>query len=257
MSRYLRASNRDLAAVGALVVLAVVVAVLPAPDWLRAAIALPVVLLCPGYALACALFPPKFISRDERGIYAVAFSIAGIALAGLVVQLAFDLNRTTWLVVLVLLTWGGCAVAALRRPLREETPRRASLRISVPIVLAALVVLALGIAAIAVATRGEDHQFASTHFTSLWIVPAKGAGPNPRALTVGVENHEGRALPYTLQVGSAARVESRWRLDLGAGESWQRRIAAPPGAFSRRAFASLYRGRTLYRRVAIEIGGFE
>lgn len=251
-----RGLDRDLVAVCIVVVLAAILAAAPVPDWLRTIVALPLVLICPGYALSCALFPPRFISRDERAIYTVVFSIVGIVLSGLLLQIVFPLDRVAWLILLLLLTWGGAAVGISRRPTGGSKPRLTLPRVPIVLTVGALAAAALAAAALAIGSAGEDRQFDSAHFTSLWIVP-KTVGSNADELTVGVENHEGKSLDYRLLISSGTRLESHRRLTLAPGETWTGNFSAPPSPFIRRIFASLYQGQTLYRRVAFETGGTE
>jgi uncharacterized membrane protein len=250
----LRAGDRDLAVVAGIAAVAAVAVLLPAPHWLRTIVVLPLALACPGYAIACAIFPPTFISGEERGIFSISFSIAGIALGGLLLQLVFPLERGVSLALLLALTWGGCLVAARRRRMFEltdaTTPR---LAIGLPVLAAALLAIGIGIAALVVATNGAERQLASSRFTSLWMVPSKGERAGD--IAIGVVNHEGRTVGYHLRVGSVARVERRWSFDLESGESWEQTVSSPAGGAEGGLFASLYRGSTLYRRVAIKPRG--
>lgn len=254
MRSRLRVGDRDLALAAGIAAVTVVVVLLPAPHWLRTVVALPLVLACPGYAIACAIFPPTFINRDERRIFSISFSIAGIVLGGLLLQLVFPLERGVSLVLLIVLTWGSCLVAAMRRRTSgltgADTPR---IGVGLPVIAAALLTIGIAVAAIVVATNGAEHQLASSHFTSLWIVPSHGNSAG--TVTVGVVNHEGRKVSYRLQVGSAAGAKKSLDFDLESGESWRQTLSSPASGGKSHLVAALYRGSTLYRRVAIEPRG--
>src|SRR4029079_2686500 len=76
---------------------------------------LPLVLFVPGYAVAAALFPPGFVTRDERAALTVAFSVGAWALIGLVLQIFINLDRGVWLAMLLLVTLTGVVLAQMRR----------------------------------------------------------------------------------------------------------------------------------------------
>ena len=60
--------------------------------------------------LAALAFAPGTVSPAERGVYAVALSLAVAAVGGLVLQLAIGLDRASWAILLAAVT----ALAALR-----------------------------------------------------------------------------------------------------------------------------------------------
>lgn len=241
--------DRDLALTAALAIFALFVLALPLPHWLQAVLALPLVLILPGYALGAAIFPPDFITREERWVFTIAFSIVAAALGGIVLQLFVDLGRGVWIALLLVLTLGCCAVALVRRGPRRRGARGRPLTLSPLLAAALLAAAAICAVAIAVASNGAGDQLARSHFSSLWLLPADRS---EEELAVGVENHEGRAVRYTLRVGSLQRVEEEWSLSLEAGETWSARV--PASRLGVASFAALYRGKTLYRRVSLQPG---
>ena len=250
-----RRLDADLAAVAALVLLAILASLLPAPDWLRALLFVPLVLAVPGYAVAAALFPPGDVSRDERAVLTFAFSISAFALSGIVVQLVLDLDRGAWLVLLVLVTLGSIALAQARRPPSPAPRGRRPISLRPDPRLAALpVAAAIAALAVAVASGGAADQEARSHFSSLWLLPG---GDGPTALTTevafGAENHEGRDRRYLLRLSRDDEELRVWRFTLADGERWERTarvsaVAEPP------VVAALFRGKELFRRVALDTG---
>lgn len=239
--------DRDLVLAAGLAGLALAILVLPLPHFLQAIAALPLVLILPGYALAAAIFPPGFVTREERWVFTIAFSIVAAVLGGLVLQLLLDLGRGVWIGLLVVVTLGFCALASARRgPIRKSAPR--PLAAPVPALpLALLAAAAICAIAVAVASHSAGEQLARSHFSSLWLLPSDRS---EKALEVSIENHEGRTVHYTLRVGSLQQVERQWTIDLESGASWS--AAVPESPFGAAVFAALYRGKTLFRRVSFQ-----
>jgi uncharacterized membrane protein len=238
--------DRDLAVTTALAMIALVVLVLPLPHWLQAAFAL-ILLILPGYALAAAIFPPGFITKEERWVFTIAFSIVTAALGGVVLQLFVDLGRGVWIVLLLMLTLGLCAVALRRRGPRRRAVRGRPLTFNPSLTATLLAATAICAVAIAVASDGASDQLARSHFSSLWLLPTDA---EESELSVNVENHEGRTVHYTVRVGSLQQVDREWAFVLRSGESWSARV--PAARFGLASFASLYRGKALFRRVSFQ-----
>ena len=260
MRRRLWRLDSDLAIVAGLAVLALVVTVLPFPDALRALVCIPFVLVAPGYAIAATLFPPEFISRDERTTLTIAFSVSAWSIGGLVMHLAVDLDRAVWLLLGLASTLVGVLLAQARRAaLGGRRPRRSkpglSLRSLASSATPAVPVLALAIAiagiAIAIASGGQARELARPHFSSVWIVPQLGEAPAER-IEVGLQNHEGREIDYTLKVTTQGREIDEWDVRLNSGEAWAETVPAEEAEGPVTAW--LYREGRLDRRVKLEFG---
>jgi uncharacterized membrane protein len=247
---------KDLGAAVTLVVGALLIGLLPLPDWAQAAVLLPAVLVAPGYAIGAALFRPDEIPSEYRVVLSVALSLSAIALGGLLVQLALPLNRLVLACLLVLITIGAGLIAFDRRqtaPLNgNEAPRR-RVRIN-PVAVLALIA-ALGVAAwgIEVATQGANDQLGKPRFTSLWVVPPRsGQGSG---VSFGVANREGEATSYRLKVRRGSEIVEQWRFQLDPDQQWQAPLTASIPAVEGRLVGSLYRNGRLDQSVTLEIGG--
>jgi hypothetical protein len=248
MSAALSSLPRDLRVVAALAVLASAVSFLPIEPWLQFVVALPLILVLPGYAIGAALFPRRDLPLEETVVYAIAFSLAAVAIGGVLAQLVVALDRTTWSLLLTAITLAAIVVAELRRGTGQAgQPTVAALR---PIGALATVLLltAFGLAAwsVALATDGAHDQAAESRFSSLWIVPNRN--PAVGGARVGVENEEGEDATYELLVREGDEEVGRWPIELADGESWQTVLTgsalSPPAAIA----AELYRDGDLYRR---------
>lgn len=252
-----RRYDHDLRLVLAVTALAVVLTVLPLPDPLRTPVLLPFVLVVPGYALTALLFPPGFVSRDERLILTIAMGIAVSALAGLVVQ-AIGLDRWTWLAMLVLATLTAAVAAQKRRAGLPAPPRRANrlaLPLTAPVVVPLLLAVVLAAVAVSIASGGAEDQLERSRFTSVWLVPAGATTATPGApLELGVVNHEGETARYSLRLVRDDTVLRTWSFDLSDEDEWSRTLTAPASQPGRPLVAALSRNGGLYRRVALEIG---
>lgn len=226
----------DLAALLALTVLAVAAAlVLPEGSALRVALALPFLLLAPGYALVAALFPErggtyqvargeegerveevsKGLDPLERAALSLGLSIAVVPLLGLA------LNFTPWgirlvpiLVATASFILAASSVAFARRRALPPSERLAfrvewdalawrdmrGLDRALTVLLALSVVAALGSLAYVLATPRPQETF-----TEFYVLgPGGKAEGYPSLLApgaeatviVGVVNHEGRAVQY-------------------------------------------------------------
>jgi uncharacterized membrane protein len=247
--------DRDLAAAAGLALLGLLVALLPLPGPLSTALFLPLVLFVPGYAVAAALFPPGFVTRDERAALAVAFSVGAWALIGLVLQIFINLDRGVWLAMLLLVTLTGVVIAQMRR---EALPDAMAIREGPystinPLAMAAFVAaIAIAAVSIAVASGGQERELDRARFSGFWIAPVKGTGDPAAEISVGVQNHEDRTTRYRLIVTTRGRTIDEWRIALEDEGTWSNRVSADEAEGP--VLALLYRDGRLYRRVKVEFG---
>jgi uncharacterized membrane protein len=255
-----RERSDDLALTAVVTLASLVLIALPFEGLLKALLLLPAVLLLPGYALSAALFPPRAISRGERAVYVLVFSVSAAALGGLLWQFAFGLGRGAWAFVLATITLAACAVAQRRRtrmPIkqRERSRPRPSrgqgARLDMPTASAALIAAGAAIAALAIAIDGLQEQRAESHFSALWVAPQT---PASEVVEVGISNHQGAVHDYRLEIEAAGREIRSWRGRLGSNGA--QRVRIPPGAVpaGARLVVSLYRDGVLYRRTELQTG---
>jgi Protein of unknown function (DUF1616) len=249
------AGSRDLAIACGLAGLGLITSIASPADWERAVAMAPLVLAVPGYAIAAALFPPGSIERADRVVYSFALSVSAAALGGLALQVALDLGRTTWLLLLVVLTLAASAVAGSRR---SKLPRRAPRRPVRPpegVLWAGALLAALAIvgAAIAIAAEGVREQQSKQRFASLWAVPAQSESGADR-IEVGVWNHGGPAA-YRLEASNGEGTIESLRLRLGPGRRWRARLDPPASAEDGPLLITLYHRATPYRSLELDFEG--
>lgn len=249
-------AERDLVAVAAAALAGLFVTVVPFPDEIRTVVLLPLVLFLPGYALAAALFPPRFVTRDERAVFVVAFSIGAAALGGLALQLFAPLGRASWLALLLVVTLAACAVALVRRVGMPARPAPAGSMVRRPkpvAAFAAILATLIAAAALAIASGGAERELEDSRFAAIWIVSRQaGSRPTERVLRIGVENHRPTSAKYLVRVSRNDRPIVRWRIRLDEGEIWSRRIPVTAGSGNGPVVAALLLHGKLYRRVSFE-----
>ncbi len=228
---------------------------------MRAILAVPAVLLVPGYAWVLALrrwtsWAPKAADAIAFG---VALSFAGVAFGGIALSaLSIPLTTTSWALLVAALTTP--ALAAVLAPVRARPSvltawSRDRPRVGVAVLAAGLVVAAALAAAVIVSLRSDAIDRVPT--TELGLRRTTGAA-GERLLAVDVRNGEGRAITYTLRLRSAAGEISRAERRLPAGAAWVQLLdlaAVRPGglAISARLFRA-DRPRLPYREVRIAPG---
>lgn len=256
--------HRDILVVVAITIVAVALAFLLPPDWVPGRIvALPLVLVLPGYALTSALFPGRKFEFLVRLIFSLALSLVLVVLGGLLLNLTpWGLRAGTWAVFLAVITLGACAVALVRRRGQGiSNPGgmrigdiRLNFRQGLLLGLAALIVCG----AVALSIVGAERQ-PYPGFTQLWILPAGGSNPW-NTVQLGVNNMELTAMEYRLAVSVDGKVVKEWpTIDLNSHEQWEATFLVPQTGYvgTAKIEADLYRAdapTTLYRHVVLWLG---
>jgi uncharacterized membrane protein len=195
------------------------------PPGLRAVIAVPFILIAPGYASSAALLPIGSIARAERLVISIGLSLAIAAIGGLVLHITpLGLRAEAWVALLGTLTIVSAVVAVLRwRP----TPSLAGTSTFVaptPMQSTAFVValLLVGVA-LATAVTGKEGE-PRPAFSQLWMVPAAGE----RTVTIGIGNQEQAPQRYLLEVSVGRVVVQSWAdIELAPGAEWERDVELP------------------------------
>jgi uncharacterized membrane protein len=256
-------SSLDLMAAIAIALAGLAAALVPLEPWLRAVLLAPLVLGVCGYAVLAALLPGERLPLGERVVYAVALSVAATTLAGVVVQLVLDLDRTAWAVVLATVTVAAALLALWRRGRRltEELNagerKMAPVRLVLPGALSSLAVaaaLALAVTAVAISSAGAQRERDGYSFTALWVRPAERAAGTGAAVTVGVDNHQGATARYRLVAEQGGEVLARRKLQLADGARWRLRLPVAPISRLDPVAVALHREGSIYRRVYLENG---
>lgn len=217
--------SRDLIAVTVVASLALLVALLGIQSVaLRAALALPLILFLPGYALAAALFPGRAGARSEQVLLSLGLSLALAALGGLLLNLLpAGLQGATWAAMLWAVTMlaSGAALARRRQvAVAGSALPKVNLAWRQALILAvgiALVAGALGLARLPVPGSGTQG------YTTLWFAPA--GSDQPGVVRIGVSSLELQQVTYRLELRLGERVVNVWpETVLAPGDSWEQRV---------------------------------
>ena len=201
---------------------AVLVTLLAVNDTLlRAAFALPLVLVLSGYATTTAVFPRGTLGTPERLLFSLGSSLAVAALGGIVLNWTpWGLQPVPWVVLLSSTALGASAIALLRRQrdLRlASAPVTAGLDIGQGLLfgLAALVVIgAIGVA------RAPATQHGLQGYSLLWR--QRESSSRPGLLRLGVSCMEFTATEYSLQVEVGGHTALEWpSITLEPGQTWE------------------------------------
>jgi len=252
-------SRKPLAAVlGTALVLLVLALLVPGGlgTSLRLLIALPLVLVLPGYAVTAAMFPRRWLGFPETIVFSLGLSLAILALAGLALSLTpWGMGTIPWGIFLGIMALAAAGVA--RRELLTVARMGRSIpvpaaRTVLPFAAAALIVLA----ALRMAVVGEAQQ-PQAGFTQLWILPAPSDAGNRALVRLGITNREPVTRRYILQLVVEGRTIRRWPvLSVAPGQTWQATVPLSSGfPAGGKVEATLSRATSplsIYRRVWLE-----
>jgi uncharacterized membrane protein len=189
--------------------------------------AVPLVLFLPGASLVLALDPRHWhMVGAERLVWSLLGSIVAAIAGGLILNVAADLARTTWLSYLFGMVIVGAVAGALRRGDNAtatglEATRPGKIRVRTSAVLWTLGALVLASAAMAISVYSSA-TFDQEHFVQLWILPIPGgAGSTATHAEVGLTNHDGRKDRFDVLIqGAGTGVHVRRELVLDEGQTW-------------------------------------
>lgn len=224
----MRERRWDLGAVVAYAALAAVTVWALEPEGITGLLVAPLLVLCPGYALARAIEGRRHIDGLELATATLALSFATAALGGLLLNL-FDVPLTprAWSTLLFAVTAAAAAATvAVDRGARIDSPAgRRSIRVRpLPLLAAAVACLLLATAA-AVAHRSQGSLDRRTSVAALGISPSDDG----KALNISVVNAESAPGQYRVRVEAGGRT-SRFSLALKPGEGWSGTRRLPRGA---------------------------
>jgi uncharacterized membrane protein len=248
-----RSSPRDLIVVAVVAVAGTIVALLPEIAVVRPLLAIPLVLLLPGYAMTQAMMP-GLVARTELALLSVAGSLAFTAVAGVILGLAgVPLTARTWALVLGIVTVLGVAIAAGRRrraaraggveglsvfdaadraATESEAPRGVAARAGLlrlrlalwrrlPLFQTSLVFYAIIVAGVALyASPRSIAEQSVAGYTQLWVLPDTGVPGG--GVRLGVTNGEAAPVTYRLELRDGDTVVVAWpTIRIDPGQSWQ------------------------------------
>lgn len=195
-------------------------------------VALPLMLVLPGYALVDALFDTSIIDLPERLLFSVGLSFVISILGGSLLHWSpWGLQAQALLLLLGGITLLSSFAALARRRYRPSEPlpgiqlalgRRQFMLFG----LAAVITLC----AITVARIGATRQEQATGRAQLWILPASTIEAGAR---LGIDNLETNPISYTLQLTLNGTLLQEWpMIELDPGQSWEQDVTlgtAKPG----------------------------
>ncbi len=187
-------------------------------------LALPLVLVLPGYSLTEALFPRRSLGFPERLLFTLGLSLVVVILGGLVLNLTpTGLRTDSWAVFSSTFTLGASATALVRRRGQDIDPL-ARLR-NMPIGLTIRQWLLLGSAIIVVGAAVVISMVGAIQqprpgFTQLWLLPAGGTQPK-NVVRLGVNNKESATMDYRLAVNINGKAVKTWSsINLRSNAQW-------------------------------------
>jgi uncharacterized membrane protein len=216
--------HRDLTTASTTAVLCAAIALVIPLEVLRMAAAVPLSLFLPGYAITAAIFARFPLGKRDLLLLSIALSLATLVIGSLVLTVApGGLKAGSWAALLLVITLGGCFVAARRRRhLGPAGPYEWAGRIR--LVDTALLVGTVAVAGAAVAIAWTPLPASdAVGYTRLWVLPLDE--PGETGVRVGVESAEQDPVAYKLElrIGSRRRPISSL-LALAPGEERVLRI---------------------------------
>ena len=249
----MRRSAADLLVVAGLALGALALALLGVESGaLRVLLGLLLALALPGYALTAAAFADATLSRTDRGLFTIGFSLGCTILGGFVLNWSpWGLQRSTWTVLLTVITLGACVAAYLRRPARPVVAGRPTIDLSLG--QAALFSIAgLAMIGAVLAARDEAALRPAPDVVQLWIMPGEQAG----TVRVGVATQGPVDERYRLTLQRGGYIVREWpALSVARGEHWEASVELSDRQPGRGPLeARLYRlsePRAAYRQVTL------
>jgi uncharacterized membrane protein len=204
----------------------------------RAALAIPAVLVAPGFVLLAAIGLLDRLALWERVVYTVAASLGLGVLVGVALGALSALTTTGVALGFALVTAALAVVALARTRRRPEAESGAPpMRIARGHVALFGLAGAIVVVAFAVAITGARDQEREQRFPELSLVPPRTPAG---AITVGVRNNNTHSAGYTVRVLSGNRTLRTWRIKLGADQSFS--AALPASSIGRRGVRALLVG---------------
>lgn len=193
---------------------------------LRVVLALPLVLILPGYAIT-ATFPRQLGTIPERLLFSVALSLAAAIIGGLVLNWTpWGLQANTWVVWLGGITLAASAIAIAHRrepimvPNGSASTRIAPRDVVLIMLTATILLIAIGVA------RTPATQQNPQGYTAMWALPASDTDRD--TIQLGLRNLEFSATAYHLQIIVDGTLVREWpMIKLEQGQEWKSTIRLP------------------------------
>ncbi|GAC1401524.1 MAG: hypothetical protein NVSMB52_15340 [Chloroflexota bacterium] len=261
----MRSKFFDVGLVVFLALAAVIVVVLNVPiPAVRFIVALPLVLILPGYALSTVVFVDNGEkvptghrvntgTVTSKAVCTIGGSFVIAILGGFVLNATpWGLQANSWVILLAVFTLITASVGLARRGRsRVAIVEKSGPRMGTPQAFASGLAALLTVAAVTFSILGSSRHH-TPGFTQFWIVPAANASQG--AMHIGVTSRESRTEKFTVNVSQGNQLVREWpAFGLNPGETWTGMLVLPAG-LNGTVEAHLYRldqpGR-VYRRVTL------
>ncbi len=228
-------------------------------------IALPLVVVLPGYACTAAIFPRRDQGFAEMLVVSLASSLIVVILLGLLLNLTpMGLRTPSWAIALSTTTLLACVIAdKRRRPYPYHTVFSGRFRLqSVGFTLDQWLMIGMAVVvvagAFALSMIGAVQQ-PRKGFTQLWMLSGNNTSTHSM-VQLGVNNLEGGPMHYQLIVNMNGKIVKTWpMLALQSGMQWQSTLILPAAPHNKtlRIEATLSLENTpdtAYRHVVLWLG---
>ena len=222
--------HRELRLVTAAALLCAVLALLIPVTGIALVFAAPLVLILPGYAITAAAFARRGLAWPQFLLLSVALSLATLVLGSLLLNYLGGIHPLSWAVLLVLLVFGACRIAAARRGEAETGPRWPRQRARGPQLAMSLGAVAMTVVALVLGSSVRPAEDA-LGYTQLWILPEAGSGESEAQ--VGVRSEQQASVDFDLRVRIGADRLVRRSFHLAPGETRLVKLRAPPGSIGK------------------------
>lgn len=253
----MRLKNFDLLVTVFIAVLNMVWVLLPSHSSVIGGIlALPLVLVLPGYTLTEALFHQRSLDASHRLVYSLGLSLVIDILSGLILNLLpIGLQEISWAMLLGLLTVAFSLLVAylrFRRKVPMEETQQPKFRFTIyGSILFGLAIIPAFLAILysAIGVAQQPHP----GFTQLWTLSQVNVGKSC-AVRLGVRSFESTSVTYLISMTMNGVEVATWpSFALASGGEWDRLVPlTPKTAGSVYVEVQLYRldrPQTVYRKV--------
>jgi uncharacterized membrane protein len=191
--------------------------------------AVPLALFLPGYAITAASFGRRGLAWPQFLLLSIALSLATLVLGSLVLNYLGGIHPLSWALLLLLVVFAACRVAAVQRGASGGGPHWPRLRPGAPQLAMLLGAAALTVGALVLGSATVPAGDA-LGYTQLWVLPEAGSAGHE--VQVGVRSEEQGSADYDLRVRIGADRLVRRSFRLAPGETRLVKLRAPAGGGS-------------------------